>query len=186
VLGAAPLVAVAIALVALDEPISAPLVVGALLVVSGGAALAVERGRPEHLRAAGLLMAAGAVVLFASRDNLIRWLAGENGTPPTVAAAATLLSATLVAGLYGRRVPARASFRAFLPAGIAFGLSYLALFEAYWRGRVSVVSPLVATETLWGVGLSALLLRRSELVGRRLVLGALLIVVGGALIGVYR
>ena len=54
----------------------------------------------------------------------------------------------------------------------------------YHRGRVSVVAPLVATESLWGVAFSALLLRRSELVGRRLVLGALLIVAGGVVIGV--
>ena len=60
------------------------------------------------------------------------------------------------------------------------------VFEAYYRGRVSVVSPLVATETLWGVGLSALLLRHSELVGRRIVAGAALIVAGGVVIGIYR
>jgi hypothetical protein len=51
---------------------------------------------------------------------------------------------------------------------------------------VTVVSPLVATESLWGVTLSALLLRRSELVGPRVALGACLVVAGGALIGVYR
>ena len=67
-----------------------------------------------------------------------------------------------------------------------FGLSYVALFEAYYRGRVTVVAPLVATESLWGVIFAALLLRRSELVGRRLVAGAALIVVGGALIGAWR
>ena len=61
--------------------------------------------------------------------------------------------------------------KVFVPAGICFGLSYVCLFEAYFRGRVTVVSPLVATESLWGVALSALLIGRSELVGRRLVLG---------------
>jgi hypothetical protein len=48
------------------------------------------------------------------------------------------------------------------------------------------VSPLVATESLWGVGLSALLLGRSELVGRWLAAGAALVVTGGALIGLFR
>ena len=48
------------------------------------------------------------------------------------------------------------------------------------------MSPLIATESLWGVVLSVLLLRESEVVGRRLVLGAALIVAGGALIGAYR
>ncbi len=74
----------------------------------------------------------------------------------------------------------------FAPAGAAFGLSYVALFEAYYRGRVSVVSPLVATESLWGVGLSALFLRQHERVGPRLFAGAGLVVVGGMLIGALR
>ena len=72
------------------------------------------------------------------------------------------------------------------PAGLCFGLSYVCLFEAYFRGRVSVVSPLVATESLWGVALSALAFRQAEGVGRRLALGAALVVAGGALIGAYR
>ena len=84
-----------------------------------------------------------------------------------------------------RRLPG-AGVTAFVPAGILFGLSYLCLFEAYYRGRVSVVSPLVATESLWGVALAALLFRGTEGVGRRLVAGALLVVAGGALIGASR
>jgi uncharacterized membrane protein len=66
------------------------------------------------------------------------------------------------------------------------GCSYLALFEAYYRGRVTVVSPLVATEALFGVLASALLIGQSELIGRRLVAGAALTVVGGILIGALR
>jgi len=71
------------------------------------------------------------------------------------------------------------------PAGVFFGLSYIAIFEAYFRGRVSVVSPLAATESLWAVAFSALLLRH-ERVGPKLVLGALLVVLGGVLIGLGR
>jgi drug/metabolite transporter (DMT)-like permease len=186
VVGAAPLVAVGIALGVLHEPVSAPLVAGAVLIVAGGAALVVEPGRPEHLRASGLALAAGAAVLFASRDNLVRHLAERHTAAPSLASASTLLAGLLAAALYAHRLPARRTLRAFLPAGVAFGLSYTLLFEAYYRGRVSVVSPLVATETLWGVGLSVLLLRRSELVGRRLLAGAALIVAGGVLIGVFR
>src|SRR5919109_269117 len=125
----AELVAVAIALVFLREPVRASLLVGAALIVAGGIALARERVRPEDFRRLGVL---------------------------------------------------------FALAGLFFGLSYAALFEAYYRGRVSVVAPLVATESLWGVAFSALLLRRSELVGRKLVLGAALIVGGGVLIGASR
>jgi uncharacterized membrane protein len=73
-----------------------------------------------------------------------------------------------------------------LGVGVLFGLSYVSLFEAFYRGRVTVVSPLVATESLWGVGLSVLLIRHTELVGRRLAIGAVLVVAGGVLIGVFR
>jgi drug/metabolite transporter (DMT)-like permease len=185
VVGAAPLAAVAIAFIVLGEPVSAPLVIGAVAIVAGGVALIAER-RPEHLRASGLVLAAACTVLFATRDNLVRHLSDTSSVSPAVAAAATLLTGSLVAAAYARRLPTVRILKVFAPAGICFGLSYLCLFEAYYRGRVSVVSPLVATETFWGVGLSALLLRRSELVGRRLVAGAVLIVAGGVLIGAYR
>ena len=51
---------------------------------------------------------------------------------------------------------------------------------------MSVVAPIVATESLFGVAFSALLLRRTERVGPRLVLGAALVVTGGALIAAFR
>ena len=182
--GAAPLVAVAIALVFLGEPLRAPLLLGALAVVAGGVLLAAERDRPGHLRARGLLYAAGAATLFATRDNVIRALHAH--ASPETAAAATLVAGTLLAAAWTRRLPTRRETIRLAPAGVLFGLSYVCLFEAYWRGRVTVVSPLVATESLWGVGLSALLIRHTEGMGKRLALGALLIVVGGAVIGATR
>lgn len=182
--GAAPLVAVAIALVFLGEPLRWVLVAGALAVVAGGVLLAAERDRPGHLRGRGLLLAAGASVLFATRDNVVRALHGH--ASPETAAAATLVSGALVAFVWARRAPTRGELARLTPAGVCFGLSYVCLFEAYWRGRVTVVSPLVATESLWGVGLAYLLVRHTEGVGRRLLLGAALVVAGGALIGVMR
>jgi drug/metabolite transporter (DMT)-like permease len=182
--GAAPLVAVVIALVVLDEPLRPPLVLGAVAIVSGGILLAAERDRPENMRRIGLWYAAGAAVLFATRDNLVRAL--HTHTTPGTAVVATLIAGTAVAAVWTRRAPTGRELRLLAPAGILFGLSYVCLFEAYFRGRVSVVSPLVATESLWGVGLSALLIRQTEGVGRRLALGALLVVAGGVLIGVTR
>jgi drug/metabolite transporter (DMT)-like permease len=182
--GAAPLVAVAIALVFLDEPLRTPLALGAIAVVAGGVLLAAERDRPGHLRARGLLFAAGAATLFATRDNVVRALHAD--ASPETAAAATLVAGTLVAFAWTRRAPSRTELKRLAPAGVMFGLSYVLLFEAYWRGRVSVVSPLVATESLWGVALSALLIRHTEGVGRRIAFGALLVVAGSALIGATR
>jgi drug/metabolite transporter (DMT)-like permease len=192
-MGTAPLFAVAIALVALNEPLRAPLLVGAALIVAGGIALAGERVRPDDFRRLGILLAVTGTLMFAVRDNLLRWLAGSTGTHALVTAPVTLLAGTATVAVYlvATRGAAWArgygtALRLFAPAGLLFGFSYLALFEAYYRGRVTVVAPLVATESLWGVVFSAILLRRSELVGRKLVLGALLIVAGGVLIGSWR
>jgi drug/metabolite transporter (DMT)-like permease len=189
VVGTAPLFSVAIALVFLDEPLEAGLVVGALAIVTGGILLVGERGRPEHVRSIGLVLALAATIVFAVRDNLVRWLAVDTDVEPGLAAAATLAAggAVVAAYLAVTRTPvARRELLAFVPSGLLFGLSYVCLFEAYYRGRVTVVSPLVATESLWGVTLSALLLRRHELVGPRLFAGAALVVFGGMLIGAVR
>jgi drug/metabolite transporter (DMT)-like permease len=185
IFGMAPLVSVTIALAFLDEPASAPLIAGAVLIVAGGVLLARERDRPEHLNRLGLVFAFAGATLFAIRDNLVRHLAvGTTPVPPAVAAAAALLGGTVLIAVWARQGIGR-GWLPFLPAGVLFGASYVALFEAYYRGRVTVVSPIVATESLWGVALSLLLIRHSELVGRRVLIGAALIVAGGALIGVY-
>jgi drug/metabolite transporter (DMT)-like permease len=186
VFGTAPLVSVTIALIFLSEPARAPLIAGAVLVAAGGVELARERQRPAHLNRLGLVYAFAGATLFAIRDNLVRHLAvGQNAVPPAVAASAALFSGTVLVAIWARERVGR-RWVPFLPAGVLFGLSYVSLFEAYYRGRVTVVAPLVAIESLVGVALSALLLRESELVGKRLLLGAALIVAGGALIGATR
>jgi drug/metabolite transporter (DMT)-like permease len=194
VVGAAPLVSVTIALAAFGEPVSAPLIVGAVLIVLGGIALARERVRPEAFRTIGLVLAFGSAAFFATRDNVVRRLATDNHVSPEFAAGATIVSGGVLIAFYliarrGPRGPVRGlapAFAAFAPSGIVWGLSYVFLFEAFARGRVSIVSPLVAIESLVGVVLAAFVLGRSELVGRDLWIGAALIVAGGALIGAVR
>jgi len=132
--------------------------------------------------------------MFSTRDIVVRWYSEEASLGSVEAAFAALAAGALVMLAWaavvrrGALVAALASpaLLRFLPAGVLFGLSYVLLFEAYYRGKVTVVSPLVATESLWGVLLAALLLRRSELVGARLLVGAALVVAGGALIGAHR
>jgi drug/metabolite transporter (DMT)-like permease len=192
VVGCAPLVAVVLGLTVLGEPAKAGVLTGGLLVVLGGIALLSERVRPETFRAVGLLFAVAATVLFASRDAFVRGYSDDAEMVASTASAVALAGG--VAAISGyllttrRTYPrvTRAAALPFLPAGVFFGLSYILLFEAFYRGRVTVVTPLVATESLWTVVLAALLMRRSELVGRRLLLGACLVVAGSALIGVFR
>jgi drug/metabolite transporter (DMT)-like permease len=194
VVGSAPLFAATLAILLLDEPFEWPLAIGACLVVGAGVVLAAETARPAHFRLVGVAFALTATMMFSTRDLVVRWYSEDAALGSFEAAAAAMAAGTFVMAVYaafvrrGALVSAladRALLR-FVPAGFFFGLSYVLLFEAYYRGKVTVVSPLVATESLWGVLLAALFLRSSELVGRRLVLGAALVVAGGALIGAFR
>jgi drug/metabolite transporter (DMT)-like permease len=187
--GTAPLFSVAIALVFLGEPVVAGVLAGAVLIVAGGLLLAGERERPKHFKRIGIAFALAATVVFATRDNLVRWVAVDTDVSPQLATLAILAAGAYVTTVWVTLTRQRISFGSlpsFLPAGILFGLSYVCLFEAFYRGPVTVVSPLVATESLWGVAFSALFFRRVEVIGLRLVGGAALIVAGGVLIGVFR
>ena len=51
---------------------------------------------------------------------------------------------------------------------------------------MTIVAPLNATQSLWGVIFAALFLGRREAIGPRLVAAAVVIVAGGVLIGMNR
>jgi uncharacterized membrane protein len=60
------------------------------------------------------------------------------------------------------------------------------LLIALDRGRVTIVAPLNATQSLFAVVLAVILLRRAELVGVRVVIAAVLVVAGSVVIGLER
>ena len=192
-MGTAPLISVFLALTLLDEPFRPLLLCATLLIVLGGIALAGERQRPEHFRVVGATLAVLCAGLFAGRDNLVRWAAVEEHAPPLVAGATTLLAATililgyvLVVRLPLLRSQLPRAVVAFAPAGLMLALGYDTLLAALDRGRVSIVAPLNATGSLWAVLLAALVIGRSEMIGRRTVVAGLLVVAGGGLIGAVR
>jgi drug/metabolite transporter (DMT)-like permease len=193
-IGTAPLLAAAIAIAFLDEPLRAALIVATLLIVGGGVVLALEGGRPAEFKVVGLLLALTCAAVFGVRDNLVRLAARSHDVPPLAAATASLLGATVallaVAVGLGRPPELRhrltRTVRAFLPAACLLAVAYGALVEAFAHGKVTVVSPLNATQSLWAVVCSAVVLGRSEAIGWRLVVAAALVVAGSALIGVTR
>ena len=192
-IGTAPLMSVLIALTLLGEPFRAVLVAGTVLVVAGGAALTRERVRPHDFRPLGAALALACAGLFAIRDNLVRLSARDHHPPPLAAAAASLLGAATLLALYlvvfergDLATRARAAARPFAPAGVALAGGYAFLLEAFSHGRVSVVAPLNATQSLWAVAFAAVALRKTETIGSRLVISGILVVGGGALIGIVR
>ena len=171
----------------------AGLVLGTVAIVGGAAALVSTRSAAARLTAACATAGVLAASLISTRDNFVRWADTGNSVPGVVAATGCLVSATALIAvlLLVRRRPLfpaslRPALRPLAAAALLFGLAYGAVFVAFDHGRVTVVAPLYATESLWAVVWSALLLKRAEGVGPRLVLAAGLMVVGGVLIGVSR
>lgn len=195
-IGTAPVISAILAVAFLDEKLEAALAIATILIVAGGAVLTLEgRGRrPAGFRVIGAVLAITCAVLFAIRDNLVRAVARSEDIPPLTAATASLAGATIALLLFlliarrgrdlNRTFPR--TVRAFLPAGIFLGAAYAALLFAFDRGTVTVVAPLNATQSLWAVLFSAVLLRRTEAIGIRLLAAAVLIVAGSALIGATR
>jgi drug/metabolite transporter (DMT)-like permease len=192
-IGTAPLISVLIALTLLDEPFHAVLVAGTVLVVAGGAALTRERVRPHDFKAVGAALGLTCAALFAVRDNLVRWLARDDHPPALSAAAASLLGAALALALYvvvmrRRELPGRLRHTVgpFGSVGVVLAGGYVCLLEAFSHGRVSIVAPLNATQSLWAVAFAAVAMGRTEAIGSRLVTAGALIVAGGAVIGIAR
>jgi drug/metabolite transporter (DMT)-like permease len=189
--GMAPLFSALIAIVAFGEPFRWPLAAGTLLVVAGGVALAWERNRPLDYKAYGAVLAVTVAVAFGLRDNVARTVGEDVAADPLAQTTAIMLGASIVllANLLSRPsalTRLRAAFAPFALSGAVTALAYATLLEALDRGRVTVVAPLVGSGVLWTVVFSWVFLGRSELVGRRLIVVALLVVAGSTLVGVTR
>jgi transporter family protein len=189
--GMAPLFSALIAIAAFGEPLRWPLAVGTLLVVAGGVALAWEGERPVDYRTYGAALAVGVAAAFGLRDNVARTATEDVAADPLAQTTALLLGASLVllANLFRERSPLprlAAAFAPFASSALLTAVGQATLFEALDRARVTVVAPLAGTGVLWTVVFAAIFLGRAELVGRRLVVVALLVVAGGTLVGATR
>jgi drug/metabolite transporter (DMT)-like permease len=192
-IGLAPLLSFALAAIFLGEGISAGLVAGAALIVAACASLSFERTRPADFRALGALLAVVCAGLFAVRDTLVRWASEDATMEPLLRTVVSLGAAALVVCVWAyfslRGRPAAGRLRAvklFLPAGACLAAAYICLILALDRGKVTIVAPLNATQSLWGVVFAAIFLGRREAVGPRLVAAAVIVVAGGVLIGASR
>ena len=171
-------------LVAVGTPV---IVAGLALVLTSRAQRRADQGftRADFL---GYLLATASSATFASRDSLIRHVVSDMA-PPLVTSAYALAMGSIM--LLAITVPsAIRSFRAVPPyyilmcifTGVTQGVAVITLFQALSRAPVTVVSPILATSSLFVLVMVHFTLSRLESVTIPLVIGTTLTVAGVALV----
>lgn len=159
------------------------LIVGGLMTLSWG-------GEKRSWRRTELLFPLTAALLFAVKDVLTRYGLQSTGQPILAAAIASLTSTLevflILRYLQGRSfvLPPLRVFLWFLLSGLLTGASFSFMFFALQMERVTIVSPIVNSYSVFVLFLTPLLARKIESVTQRKVLGALGVVTGVFLISI--
>lgn len=161
---------------------------GTTLVIAGLVVLSQSRTEQAYWRGLDFIYPLLSALSFAVSSNL-RKLGLTAFDHPVMAAALTASTAFIFAlGIFqaqgGRRVwkLSRPSLGWFLLGGIANTGAMLAVFYALSLGKVVIVEPLVATNPVLSLVLSAIFLRDLEVITPRVVAGAACTVAGTVLI----
>lgn len=186
-----PLFAVALAVAFLGEQVTAPMVVGVLVLVGGLATLSVSRGGDVRgWERSDLLYPLVAAVVFAAANVFRRWgfTVGGDITPLQAAwigEAGALVGVVVYALATERTAEVRVTPRVtglFVLNGLIAGVGLLLMYTALRIGPVAVVDPVTASAPLFTVAYAAVFLRDVERITRGVVAGVGFVVVGVVLI----
>jgi drug/metabolite transporter (DMT)-like permease len=188
VLNGAPLLAILGALFLLKESPTLTNILGAICVVMGFVFLS-WRGPTKTWRTGDLIFPLGGSLLFALRDNLVRFGLLMNPSP-ILGAAISSTTSSLTIGLFyvavsQHRLWKQATPRSmmwFFLSGFTTFVSYVLLYTALGLDKVSIVSPLANCSSLFILPLSLLFLRDIERINARKVGATVLVVLGVFLI----
>lgn len=194
VVSARPLFATALAFGLLGEPVSLATGVGIVVLVVGLIVLSLSKGGDlAGWETRDLLYPLASGTLFAFGNVLRRFGLGTGGADVLQAVAlneagalVVFLAYVAVRGTSGFRTPARRSYAYFAGSGVLTAVALLSMFGALAlpAGRVAIVESLASTAPLFTTVFAFFFLKDLERVTRGIVLGAVLVVIGVALVTV--
>lgn len=191
VVNGTPMFATLLAIIFLRERPGLLVLSGIGLIVGGLMALSL-RGEKRSWRRTELLYPLLASFLFASKDVVARWGLAAAGQPLLSAAitVTTSIPEVFLIIRYGQGkkfvLPPLRVFLWFVVSGLFTGGAFLFMFLALHMERVSVVSPIVNSYSVFVLLLTPLMARRIERVTLRKVVGAIVVVAGVFLISIGR
>ena len=180
------LFAVLFGIILLHEPLTVPLIPGALFIVGGATLVSFKREVGiSNAQTRGILLGLGSGSCAGVSAMLIRLAMAEIGSPYAAAfisyVAASLIMAVL---LCHRKLRVqlfqltRSSLYILVIAGIFSLAAYLLRYAALGYSPISVVQPLMATGVLFVFFLSFVLNRKIDVFNWRVIAGILFVVAG--------
>ena len=191
----APVFATVLAVVFLDERPNAAIIMGIVAIVAGIIFIVSERSggkstvqtRTTRAVIMGYACGIGAGASYGASNFLAKIIVIDYGTPLVMATISMGLGLMIMMPFVASDIPRvlqnhRRFVSMFVLAGLAGGTGVIALFFALERGDVVVVSPIISTSPLITLILAHLFLQRLERLTIPVILGALLVVGGTALV----
>jgi transporter family protein len=188
IVNSSPLFASILAVFFLGEHWSVQNFFGTCLVICGVVILSRSQPEKKDWRLSDILLPIAGALAFGLSSNL-RKLGLQVENIPLMATAVTATTAVISGSVLLRFQGGRSaisvstdSLRWFLAAGLCNSAAMISVFYALSFGTVVVVEPLVSTNPVLSILLTAIFLRHLEAMTMRVVLGGLLTVAGTVLI----
>ncbi|MBM4261806.1 MAG: DMT family transporter [Deltaproteobacteria bacterium] len=189
-----PLFSAILAIIFLGEQVTLPIVVATLMIIAGITLLSWRTGSMKLLGSAMFLWYPIGASALAGASQVVRKFGLASVAHPFLAAAVTATSSLVISLIVMGYVEKtqetwkvnRQCFWWFVAAGITISLGMTCIYYALDLGKVSAVIPVSSTGPLFSLLLTWLFLRDVERVTPRIVISALMIVGGVALISLWK
>ncbi len=188
--GMGPLFATTLAVLLLGEVLTSFVAAGTGFILLGISALLVRKEEMRSWSVAGVFYVLVSTLILVSRDLIIRYASPKTPSKTQavfIMATTSALVMAVACGWFDRGSITSASKKGlffFVLLGVANFLALTGLFFALEKGDVVVVTPIISAQPLFVLLLSAMFLRGKEQITPMMIAGAVLIVLGGALIGI--
>jgi uncharacterized membrane protein len=181
--GTDPLFSNILAILILKEPLVPSTLAGVLLIVLGVivmSGLELEEG----IKKTDLIIPILAALGYASA-NMVRKMGlsivPNAGFGAVIGAATSIIVYPLYLASIGRLEefnPRTSGIKFFVGGGVIISVAMISMYTAFQSGSIAVVTGLIGTAPLFGLVLSALLLKDTERITRRVVVGCIIIFLG--------
>lgn len=184
IINTTPMFSTLLAVMLLDERPGPMVLAGVAMTVCGLITVSWAREKVQWRRTE-LIYPFLCAFIFATKDVTVRWGLGGGGAQPVLAAGIAALTSTveifaIMRFVQGEKfsLPPFNVLQWFFWSGICTGGSFFFMYLAFSMERVSIVSPLINSYSVFVLILTPWMARRIESITVRKALGAIMVVAG--------